>query len=67
MEKPVKPGRFIGQASAGLLLRAALGALSGLWNLIFGRRNWLLMVSFLAMFVVFVVANVRGSLHVKAG
>ena len=58
---------LIGQAAAYLLLFAALGALSGLWTAIFGRRSRLLTVPVIIMFVVFIGAIILGMRHLKAG
>ena len=58
---------LIGQAAAYVLLFAALGALSGLWNAVFGRRSRLLMVPVIIMFVVFLGAIILGMRHLKVG
>jgi hypothetical protein len=57
----------IGLAAGYLLVFAFVASLNGLWNLWFGRRNWVLMVPLLLLFAIFVVVGARATMLTSSG
>jgi hypothetical protein len=53
------PQSAVGQAAAFLLVFACVAGLNGLWMLVLGRRNWLLVVPLLLLFLIFIGTGLR--------